>query len=339
MGTCVACSNSLLEDVFYADDIQINIKERDRLGKVFRSEKVKFKLNLPVFTETKSYSNQMLNLNVSSCLLSSIDPRGLINKECQDNILIVSKNSIFLACVFDGHGTEGQKVVESVKAYIKSYFLSNSQAFQAAPHETISFIITECDKNLRLPSSSIDCSLSGCTAIILVITDVVHIGSVGDSKAVLAMIGSPDQSFKPTKRIVDPGKSLFPLKLAVEQRPNMREELERIKKAGGKVQQLTNEQGIKIGPYRVWKKIGTLPGLAMSRSIGDSIGKTIGIISNPICNSFMLDKNSDLFVVIATDGIWDVMHSNEVINFVEKFRKVCGKNKESVGFPIKVMNI
>lgn len=339
MGTCVACSNSIDDDVCYIDNIQIDIKERDRLGKVFRSEKVKFKLNLPLFTETKIFSNQMLNLNVSSCLISSIDPRGLINKECQDNLLIISKDSIFLACIFDGHGTEGQKIVESAKAFIKSYFLSNSHAFQVAPHETINFVITECDKKLRLPSSNIDCSLSGCTAILLIITDVIHIGSVGDSKAVLAMIGSPDPSFKPAKRIVDPGKSLFPLKLAVEQRPNMREELERIKRAGGKVQQLTNEQGTKIGPYRVWKKIGTLPGLAMSRSIGDSIGKSIGIISNPICNSFMLDKNSDLFVVIATDGIWDVMHSNEVINFVEKFRKICGKNKENSGFPIKVMHI
>lgn len=337
MGTCVVCSNELPDNISYPDEIQINIKERDRLGKVFRSEKVRFKLNFPILLETHKYSLPMLNLNVSSSVLNSIDPRALISKECQDSLLTVFKDSVFLACVFDGHGTDGLKIVENVKSLIKSYFLSNTQAFLATPQETIRFLITECDKKIRQSTSDIDSSLSGCTAVLLIITDVIHIGSVGDSKAVLAMNGAPDPNYVQSKRHVDPGKSLFPLKLAIEQRPNIREELERIKKAGGKVQQLTNEQGVKIGPYRVWKKIGTLPGLAMSRSIGDSIGKEIGVISSPIINSFMLDKNNDLFIVLATDGIWDVMNSNEVINFVEKFRKLCNKGKETNGFPVKVL--
>ena len=41
----------------------------------------------------------------------------------------------------------------------------------------------------------------------------------------------------------------------------------------------------------------------MSRSIGDSIGKEIGIISVPICNSFMFDCDNDLFIILASDGL------------------------------------
>jgi serine/threonine protein phosphatase PrpC len=336
MGPCLS-SNSLNENVAYSEAVSILIKERDRLGKVIRSDRVKFLLTLPVFTEFKTFSDNSLNLNVSSCILGGIDPRSLINKECQDGALILCKDGIFLAGVFDGHGTDGVKIVETVKDLIKSYFLANCNAFRNAGQENIKGIINECDKKVR-SCSTIDSSVSGCTAVLLIITDVIHIGSVGDSKAILAMIGS-DPDYTPQKRIVDPGRSIVPLKLAVEQRPNIREELERIKKAGGKVQQLTNDQGIKVGPYRVWKKVGTLPGLAMSRSIGDSIGKEIGVISTPVCNSFMFDKRSDLFIVMASDGVWDVMDCQEVINFVEKFRKICQKNPESPGFPVKVVFI
>lgn len=336
MGTCIS-SNSLNENVAYSERVELKIKERDRLGKSLRSERVKFSLNLPVYCESKSFFNSALNFSVSSCILAGIDPRSMINKECQDGVLITSKDGILLAGVFDGHGTDGLKIVEEVKKQIKSYFLLNTDSFRTVAQDIINHIIIDCDKKIR-SNPSIDSSISGCTAILMVITDVIHIGSVGDSKSVLAMIGSNPEP-TPKKRSVDPGRSIVPLKLSVEQRPNNREELDRIKKAGGKVQQLTNEQGFKIGPYRVWKKIGTLPGLSMSRSIGDSIGKEIGVISTPICASFMFDKNSDLFIVLASDGIWDVMNCQEVINFVEKFRKLCTKTSENTSFPIKVSNI
>lgn len=336
MGTCISSTN-INENVAYSEHIELNIKERDRMGKSIRSERVKFSLNLPISCESKNYLSSSLNLAVFSCILAGIDPRRMINKECQDGLLVVAKDNIVLTAVFDGHGTDGLKIVEAVKNQIKSYFLLNTKSFFAAAQDAIDHIITECDKNIR-SDSAIDASVSGCTAILLIITDVIHIGSVGDSKSVLAMIGSnPD--YIPSKRSVDPGRSIVPLKLAVEQRPNLREELDRIKKAGGKVQQLTNDQGVKIGPYRVWKKFGTLPGLAMSRSIGDSIGKEIGVISTPICSSYMFDKNSDLFIVLASDGIWDVMDSQEVINFVEKFRKICLNTSENTNFPVKVLNI
>jgi serine/threonine protein phosphatase PrpC len=214
--------------------------------------------------------------------------------------------------------------------------LQNTKAFKTAPLESITYMITECDKQLAASPLGIDVSISGTTAVVAVISELLHVGSVGDSRAVLGMCGNRDPEYVPGKRHVEPARALAAMRMTLDQRPNLREELERIKKAGGKVQQLTNDQGARVGPYRVWKKTGTLPGLSMSRSIGDAIGKTIGVISTPVCQSFMFDNKNDLFLVLATDGIWDVMNCTEVVHFVEKFRNLCRKEADCEGFPVKV---
>ena len=240
MGSCFVC-----------EYITLRIKERDRLGKVFRSDVVKFKLPMPIYHESEQINLKKLHLDVSACIIAGLDPRSVLSKECQDSVLYLQKDSIFLAAVFDGHGIDGSKVVEFTKDYIKKYFMHNTVAFTTAPTESITYMITEIDKKIRNSSSGIDCSISGTTAVILIITDVIHVGSVGDSRAILAILGASDPNYIPGKRHVDPSRLIFPMKLTVDQKPNLREELERIKKAGGKVQQLTNEQGVKIGPYRV----------------------------------------------------------------------------------------
>ena len=338
MGNCFVCENRIGDDLTYSENIVMRIKERDRLGRVFRTDTVRFNLPLPLSHASEQMNIGKMQLSVSSCVTTGIDPRSMINKECQDGVLFIHKDSVFLAAVFDGHGIDGLKIVDYCREYMKKYFFQNTVAFKTAPTETITYLITEIDKRVRISGSGIDCSISGTTAVILVITDAIHIGSVGDSRGVLAMLGAIDPSYIPSRRHVEPPRSVCPLRLTLDQKPNLREELERIKKAGGKIQQLTNDQGVKIGPYRVWKKTGTLPGLAMSRSIGDSIGKEIGVIATPICNSFSFDSRKDLFIVIGSDGIWDVMEDIEVMNFVERFRGLCKKEAENPSFPVKVFD-
>ena len=69
-----------------------------------------------------------------------------------------------------------------------------------------------------------------------------------------------------------------------------------------------------MGPYRVWANEEG-PGIAMSRSLGDFLGKKIGIIAVPEIQQLEITEN-DLFMVVASDGIWDVMTSCEVVAFV-----------------------
>jgi len=70
--------------------------------------------------------------------------------------------------------------------------------------------------------------------------------------------------------------------------------------------------GRSVGPYRVWLKNEQAPGLAMSRSIGDLVAQSAGVISTPEMKQVL--KNSETYaIVIASDGVWEFL-SNERIS-------------------------
>lgn len=70
------------------------------------------------------------------------------------------------------------------------------------------------------------------------------------------------------------------IQISKDHKPNNEQEKARIEKNGGRVEKYI-DKGMKIGPYRVWKKGETYPGLAMSRSIGDLVASKIGVICIP----------------------------------------------------------
>lgn len=49
----------------------------------------------------------------------------------------------------------------------------------------------------------------------------------------------------------------------------------------------------------------------MSRSLGDSIVHTVGGSSEPEITDYKLSPH-DAFMIIASDGIWDVLDNNQV---------------------------
>ena len=53
----------------------------------------------------------------------------------------------------------------------------------------------------------------------------------------------------------------------------------------------------------------------MTRTLGDLQAKSIGLISEPEIQNIEL-KPGDRFIVIASDGVWDVMSSAEVVGFI-----------------------
>jgi hypothetical protein len=59
------------------------------------------------------------------------------------------------------------------------------------------------------------------------------------------------------------------------------QEKRRIEISGGRVDQYKEQDGTRNGPMRVWLKYDDIPGLAMTRSIGDTIATKIGVISEP----------------------------------------------------------
>ena len=56
-------------------------------------------------------------------------------------------------------------------------------------------------------------------------------------------------------------------------------------------------------------------GLAMSRSFGDAIVHTMGVSADPEVTEHHVDTN-DIFLILATDGIWDVIDSQQSVQIV-----------------------
>ena len=75
-----------------------------------------------------------------------------------------------------------------------------------------------------------------------------------------------------------------------------------------------------MGPQRVWLKEEEVPGLAMTRSFGDRVAATVGVISEPEIKEFEFNEN-DKFMIIASDGIWEFISSQECVNIVGEFYK------------------
>ncbi|GAB2287142.1 Probable protein phosphatase 2C 33 [Dionaea muscipula] len=153
------------------------------------------------------------------------------------------------------------------------------------------------DRELRL-HAKIDCFCSGTTAVTLVKQgQLLVIGNVGDSRAVL---GTRDEN-----------DSLIAVQLTVDLKPNLPAEAERIRKCRGRVFALQDEPEV----ARVWLPNSDSPGLAMARAFGDFCLKDFGLISVPDMSYHHLTEK-DEFVVLATDGIWDVLSNKEVVDIV-----------------------
>lgn len=154
------------------------------------------------------------------------------------------------------------------------------------------------DRELRM-HANIDCFCSGTTAVTLIKQgqDLI-IGNVGDSRAVL---GTRDKN-----------NSLVAEQLTVDLKPNLPAEAERIRKCRGRVFALHDEPEV----ARVWLPNNDSPGLAMARAFGDFCLKDFGLISVPEISYRRLSEK-DEFVVLATDGIWDVLSNKEVVDIID----------------------
>lgn len=66
---------------------------------------------------------------------------------------------------------------------------------------------------------------------------------------------------------------------------------------------------------RVWLKNEEMPGLAMTRSMGDGVAHSVGVSAEPETFEFLLGVN-DKFVVIASDGVWEFLSNEDVAQIV-----------------------
>jgi len=61
-----------------------------------------------------------------------------------------------------------------------------------------------------------------------------------------------------------------------------------------------------------------MPGLAMSRSLGDTIAHSVGVISDPEVKSFTIGIE-DKFIVIGSDGVFEFLTNEDIAKLVIPF--------------------
>lgn len=105
-----------------------------------------------------------------------------------------------------------------------------------------------------------------------------------------------------------------------DHKPELKDEAERIHKRGGRIDSFRDyyNNGEPIGPQRVWLPHEEIPGLAMSRSMGDKVAHSVGVTAEPETWEFTLSLN-DKYLVIASDGVWEFLSNEDVANIVFPF--------------------
>jgi serine/threonine protein phosphatase PrpC len=240
----------------------------------------------------------------------------------QDNCLV--KNRIFgytnfsIFAVFDGHGINGHCVSQFLKEHFSTFFTTKDSFFTSIPQQqqhnplftekhihdkltNINFIKQMCSTaDERLRKQKFDSKLSGSTGVIVVhIEDKLICYNIGDSRAIYI------------------NSNYEPIQITRDHKPNLPEEQKRILNAGGRVAKIQHIAN--IGPYRVWLKKEDVPGLAMSRSFGDFIAKSVGVINEPDVFEIAITECKVKAVIIASDGLWEFVSNDTIADIVVPF--------------------
>ncbi|KAK7311413.1 hypothetical protein RJT34_09545 [Clitoria ternatea] len=221
--------------------------------------------------------------------------------------------------VYDGHGRNGDTVSKIVNRRLSSLILNQKNVHAKMEKKTLNQVdmIEEdsapnknlqewreailsgfrvMEKEVKL-QENLDCSCSGTTAVVVIRQgEDVAIANLGDSRAVLGTMSDGQ---------------IIPIQLTTDMKPGLPREADRIRSCKGRVFALREEPHIE----RVWLPNEDIPGLAMSRAFGDFMLKDHGIIATPDI-SYRTLTPSDKFIVLASDGVWDVLSNSQVCSIV-----------------------
>jgi serine/threonine protein phosphatase PrpC len=153
----------------------------------------------------------------------------------------------------------------------------------------------------------VEYSGSTCVSILLKEKNInkIYIANVGDSRAIII------------KELQNQNRDWVPHQLSRDHKPTEEDEAQRILEYDGEIERIEDDDGNWTGPLRVWVKGSDGPGLAMTRSFGDEIGASVGVISMPEVTEYKV-KEEDRAIIIASDGLWEYMENKDVTDCVKK---------------------
>jgi serine/threonine protein phosphatase PrpC len=187
----------------------------------------------------------------------------------------------FLA-VFDGHG--GKFISKFLSKNIQNFFI-NPKVKYPLSKKYVNIIYNYIQNQLR-EKYKMNATNCGSTALLMIHykrqdAEYINILNTGDSRCVLC-------------------RDNIGIALTKDHKPNWPEEKARIEKLGGKIYFDGDDFRIKD--------------LSVSRAFGDIESEPF-LTNIPDIFRYKLDA-TDKFIVLACDGVWDVLSNQEVVNFV-----------------------
>ncbi len=93
---------------------------------------------------------------------------------------------------------------------------------------------------------------------------------------------------------------------------DINEELRRIYECGGEIRKLAGEE-----KSRIFVKGKYFPGLINTRSLGDQIGNTIGVLQTPHICKYPFQEKNNYYLIMCTDGISNVLKNDSIVGIIE----------------------
>lgn len=232
------------------------------------------------------------------------------NTSNNDNVNDNSKktrfdNSYAFFAVMDGHG--GTFVALYVKDHLHDNIVNHPCFFTDTKKAILEgFQKTETSLQEYAKQKGVDIGGIGSTATVaILIGNLLYVANLGDTEAVLSIEGT----------------TLVMTTLHTLANPTEKERLEQI---GAEILANKDPKKNRVG-HPVWNK--HLINIALTRTFGDiyfkdsrfTQGKPSGLITEPSIQDDIVTKKDD-FLIIASDGFWEVVTYEEAVRWVKRFQ-------------------
>ena len=267
------------------------------------SQKKKFTFNFDDSSSKKSSTQQNNQISQNKYIFKSFsyhEDKNLKYRQSMEDIGVtlpdfIPEKKYSLFGIFDGHG--GNDVVKYIKDRLPEIIKSNIPKLNNN-YDSIETILTSSFDKIDNELKFYDSEHTGSTATILLFQDnIIYCANVGDSGAYIIY----DNYLK---------------KISIDHKCSDPKEEARILNSGGKI-----------------TKNRVMGQLVLSRCLGDLYCKKFGVSNIPDISMNKLDSNVK-YVVVASDGVWDVVNENELMNLSKNDKNADGLCKDLVKLAI-----
>ena len=275
------------KDINYQNKEKLNIKNSIH----FQSKDLSNNINNNIKNNNNIENKKKINLpkiinhnnEIIKDYYKSEDQNISFRKEMEDksyikiNIIEKENHKISLFAIFDGHG--GKLVSDYLYNNYEKTLISILEKNNYNIEKSIKESFKEIDNNLeKKPNTK---TIGSTATIILIDNNILYCANVGDSESYYI---SKDKIIKLTNLHNCKNKN----------------EVERVK----------NSKGLIFG-NRVFGMLN------LTRSIGDFDFKIYGVINEPFIYKVNLIENYSKYVILGSDGVWDVVNENDLVD-IEK---------------------